>query len=317
MSDIDYWYDEYKKEVDQFRILIDRLKALVESSNIKAVEGSIKDCDLKAMRAREVKKSFGLELRLVRDKALRADYEIKMKELDSTLNDLSRALNKIKADNSKSTLFGETTNPTFEYSTEGKDNEALLGEAHHVQDLTFESLARTRNMIQASKEVGAATVETLKNQKEQIIDIEQVVDEMDSNLVRAEKLVFNFTRRMATDRIIQLFAVVNIVVLLGLILYVAGSGKSLSSIGKSSGGGSSSSGTQTPTMTPTVAPSFAPSLAPNGHTFAFTQQQYLDNFSSTSQTTFATPSASSVTGWVQWSRSSSSSSSVRLRGSFV
>ena len=51
---------------------------------------------------------------------------------------------------------------------------------------------------------------------------------IDSNLKRAEKLLMNFSRRMATDKIIQGFAVVNICVLLGLILYVAISGKSLS-----------------------------------------------------------------------------------------
>jgi hypothetical protein len=134
MSDVEYWLEEYKKEVEQVRILLDRLKGLVESSNTKAVEGGIKDCDAKVIRAREVKKSFGLEVKLVRDKGVRADYEAKGKDLDYQLNDLSKALNKLKADNSKNTLFGDVVNPAFQYSTEGKDNEALLGEAHRIQD---------------------------------------------------------------------------------------------------------------------------------------------------------------------------------------
>lgn len=50
------------------------------------------------------------------------------------------------------------------------------------------------------------------------------MDNIASNLVRAEMLVRNFTRRMATDRIIQAFFAINIVVMLGLVLYVAISG---------------------------------------------------------------------------------------------
>jgi hypothetical protein len=51
-------------------------------------------------------------------------------------------------------------------------------------------------MIEASKVVGAETVEELRRQKDQIKDIEAEVDIIDSNLKRAEKLLANFTRRM-------------------------------------------------------------------------------------------------------------------------
>lgn len=58
-------------------------------------------------------------------------------------------------------------------------------------------------MIEESKTVGQATVEQLRGQKEQITDIQKDIDTMDSNISRAERLIYNFTRRMATDRIIQ------------------------------------------------------------------------------------------------------------------
>ncbi len=129
-----------------------------------------------------------------------------------------------------------------------------MSEAHRIQDLTFESLARTKNMIEASKEVGTATIEQLRTQRDQIIEIEKEVDAMDSNLVRAEKLIMNFTRRMATDRIIQMFTAVNIVVLLGLILYVVISGRSLSAKTASSGNAVGPGGSFRPTFRPTVSP---------------------------------------------------------------
>jgi hypothetical protein len=44
----------------------------------------------------------------------------------------------------------------------GKNNDELLDGANKIQDLTLDSLGRTRGMIEASKEVGAATIEGRK-----------------------------------------------------------------------------------------------------------------------------------------------------------
>lgn len=41
----------------------------------------------------------------------------------------------------------------------GKDNDDLLDGANRIQDMTLESLARTRLMIASSNEVGTSTVE--------------------------------------------------------------------------------------------------------------------------------------------------------------
>lgn len=41
----------------------------------------------------------------------------------------------------------------------GKNNDELLDGANKIQDLTLDSLVRSRAMIEASKEVGAATIE--------------------------------------------------------------------------------------------------------------------------------------------------------------
>lgn len=41
----------------------------------------------------------------------------------------------------------------------GKDNDDLLDGANRIQDMTLESLARTRMMIASSNEVGTSTVE--------------------------------------------------------------------------------------------------------------------------------------------------------------
>jgi SNARE protein len=253
MADLNYWYDEYSREVEQFRELVEKLKQKSNDPNEKMVEMLVKDCEQKILRVKEVKKSFTLELKLARDKTLRADFEGHMKEVDAKSDQLMKDFSLLKASNQKNSLFGDAV-PTYQQPAAGRDNDSLLKDTHVVQDKTFEALARTRNLVQASKEIGAATVEQLVEQKEQIKSIEADIDAMDTNLIRAGKLVNNFARRMATDRIIQFFTAVNIVVLLGLILYVAGSGKSLTPSHGSSGGGPADGSSFRPTISPTLAP---------------------------------------------------------------
>lgn len=268
MSDAHYWLDEYKREVDQLRLQVDKLRSLVDSSNTKAVELASIDIEAKLNRVREVKKSFGLELRLVRDRKERTDCDNESRLLDQRVDECAHEFSRLKANSDKGLLIGNQpaiSDGGFAYSTEGKNNDTLLSEAHRLQDLTGESLLRTRNMIEASKEVGTATLETLRAQKDQILDITNEVDKIDSNLDRATQLIGNFTRRMATDRLIQLFGAFNIVVLLGLILYVGISGRSLTASGgngKSIFGPSQLSPTRMPTIPPTISPTISPTLSP-------------------------------------------------------
>lgn len=259
MGDIDYWFDEYSKEVNQYTQSLERAKTLIDSSNLKASEGALKDCELKSNRIKEVKKSFGMEVRLLKDKELRNQFETKARALEELFNNLTKEYTSLKAKINKQELLGgsSTTGGRDYYSTEGKDNDTLLAEANKIQDLTFASLARSKNMIEASKEVGAATLEQLRGQREQIIEIENEIDKIDSNLVRAGMLVKNFTRRMATDRIIQGCTAVNIVVMLALILYVAISGKSLAG-----GGGSNGAFLGPATSRPSMQPTFRPTQSP-------------------------------------------------------
>lgn len=227
MSDIAYWSDEYKREVDQLAALLNHLLSL-ENLNNGNLDQAMKECDDKADRIKNVKKSFGLELRLVKDKTLKAEYDESGKFLDARLNEMNKNLKDVKMRQNKTDLFGGISSQGKNaYSTEGLTNDDLLRDANVIQDKTVESLGRTKILIEESRTVGRATVDQLHRQKDQIRDIENDVDIMETNIRKAEKLVLNFSRRMATDRIIQCFAAVNIVVMLGLILYVVISGKSL------------------------------------------------------------------------------------------
>lgn len=256
-DNIGYWFDELTKESDNFSALLEKLQTLVASTNTQAIERCVRDCEIKSNRIKEIRKSFGLELKILKNKGEKLVYEGRAREIDEKFANLSSQFTQTKSQITKKDLIGESQVSKNLYSTEGKNNDTLLDEANKIQDLTFESLARTKNLIDASKEIGKETVGQLQAQRQQIIDIEVEVDALDSNIVRAEKLVLNFSRRMATDRIIQIFFAINVVVMLGLILYVAISGRSLTV--KNSGGQNKNNNnapvvvsSKSPTMFPTT-----------------------------------------------------------------
>lgn len=253
-DNIGYWFDELTKESDNFSTLLEKLKTLVASTNTQAIERCARDCEIRSNRIKEIRKSFGLELKILKNKGEKVIYEGRAREIDEKFSDLSSQFTQTKSQITKKDLIGESHVSKNIYSTEGKNNDTLLDEANKIQDLTFESLARTKNLIEASKEIGKETVGQLQAQRQQIIDIEIEVDALDSNIVRAEKLVLNFSRRMATDRIIQIFFAINVVVMLGLILYVAISGRSLTI--KNSGSQNNSNNA------PVTVSSYSPTMFP-------------------------------------------------------
>lgn len=96
---------------------------------------------------------------------------------------------------------------------EVKGNDDYLEAANRVQDQTEESLGRTMQLVEASKEVGQSTLEELQQQQSQLQSITDDVGRIEDNLARADKLIRNFTKRMMTDKLIQLFAFVNFLAL--------------------------------------------------------------------------------------------------------
>jgi hypothetical protein len=259
MSDIGYWGDEYQREVDQLTAAVHHLQSLITSANNKLVSQATLDCESKLTRIKEVKKSYGLELRLVKDKTIKAEHEVKAKSLDDMVVNITREFKEIQAANNRKQLIqsGGSNNP---YDTTGKTNDQLLAGANVLQDKTVESLLRSKALIAQSREVGAATVDQLRTQRDQIKEIEADIDKIESNMERAEKLLKDFTRRMASDRIIQAFTAINVCVLISLVIYVAVTGKTLEAGARKNPFLSQVIGAS-PTRSPTVLPTPFPSLS--------------------------------------------------------
>ena len=166
------------------------------------------------------KRSFKMEIRLVQDVNLRRKYESRLSELDQQLKTLQADLKALESEQQRGELFVQRGDDDPESGLDAvKAGDNMLREAAHLQEKTQDSLENTKNMIASSKEVGVATLEELERQRDVLQNIERGVDRIDDNLARAEKLLKQFGKRMASDHFIQCFTAINVMLLIGVIIY--------------------------------------------------------------------------------------------------
>ena len=165
------------------------------------------------------KRSFKMETRLVSDPSTRRQYENKLAQHEDTIESLKTDMVALSAEINKDELFIGATNDLEGGGNATTDGDALLGEASKLQDKTSDSLGNTKRMIEESKNVGMETMEELRRQRDQLNTIDEEAMKIEDNLVRADRLIKTFGRRMATDKFIQCFAVVNVLLLVGVVIY--------------------------------------------------------------------------------------------------
>ncbi len=157
------------------------------------------------------------------DPKQRRAYENKLTRLTEELGTLANDLRALKGGVQRDQLFVGASRGGGVGSTDGMSGEeagdVMLSDMNEIQDKTKSSLENTKTMVAASKQVGEATMEELLRQREQIRTIDEEAMRIDDNLNRADKLIKTFGKRMATDRFIQCFACVNILLLCGVVGY--------------------------------------------------------------------------------------------------
>ena len=191
------------EEVGVIQSLLDRVPTTTDPVERATL---MEEAESRLRGAAGTKRSFKMEIRLVQDlRTLKAD------------------LKALQADENRGELFvqgggggGEDGNGEMDPTQAGSN---MLADAAALQDKTQDSLANTRNLIAQSKEVGVSTLEELQRQREVIQNIDRETDRLDDNLARAEALLKQFGKRMAGDKFIQCFAVINCLLLIGVVIY--------------------------------------------------------------------------------------------------
>lgn len=220
MADVQYWDDTLNDEVQSIRQLLQSADKLSDRDKASALDRAEK----KLRAAQGTKKSYKMETRLVADPRQRRMYENKLSQLSDELGTCANDLKALKEGMQRGELFvgARGTSSGREGNNEMTGEEAgdmMLNDMNGIQDKTKSSLQNTKNMVAASKHVGEATMEELLRQREQIRTIDEEAMRIEDNLNRADKLIKTFGKRMATDRMIQCFACINVILLVGVVVY--------------------------------------------------------------------------------------------------
>lgn len=149
----------------------------------------------------------------------RTKYKRELTHYEETIAQLTADLRNLRSEGNRQQLFLGANAEGTEMSPEAS-GDALLNDAGRLQDKTQQSLHNTKKLVAESKEVATTTAEELKRQRDKIHGIDQNVMEMENELDRADRLIKTFGKRMATDKLIQCFACCNLLMIVGVVIYV-------------------------------------------------------------------------------------------------
>lgn len=218
MTDIYYWKDTINTDIEAVRAIINKAPSIPDAL-LQTAE--LDKADKKIRTIKSNTRSFKAEIRLLPNADDRTRHKRELSHYEETTAQLTAELRTMRNDGGRQQLFlgaNATATGTDEMSPEA-NGDALLNDAGRLQDKTQQSLSNTKRMVAESKEVGMQTVEELQRQRAAIHNTDQIVMEMEGELKRADLLIKTFGKRMATDKLIQCFACVNILMIVGVVIY--------------------------------------------------------------------------------------------------
>jgi len=205
-EEIAYYEEELNDLVGEVQKGLDGMKRLAAA----AQDEKIAVLKNRLQRAKQVLHSFRVEMRdLPRERS--AAYEAKARDFQTTLQTMQAELERMREEAQRQAVGVRTVD---EMSTQ-----EVLSEAGKVQDKSIASIARMRQDISASKEVGAATAARLHEQTAQLKNINADIMRIESNLSRANLLLRAFMRKIMTDRIIMIFMLLIFIGVIVIIVY--------------------------------------------------------------------------------------------------
>lgn len=219
MADVQYWRDSIIGEIEEIRAA---LSSVPNQSDDLGRTAAIDKIEKKIRSAKGNCRSLKAEIRIISDPDESSRYKKELSNYEQTLAQLTSEVQGLKSEESRNRLFlGADTNGhgSPEQADPVQAGDALLDGAENIQDKTAAALSNTVQMIAESKATGMLTLEELERQRDQINNVDQNVMRLEDNLVRADRLIKTFGKRMATDRLIQCFACVNILLIVGVVVY--------------------------------------------------------------------------------------------------
>ena len=183
--DIDYWKEKLDTEIDEIRV------------KLQSISGS-KDDDDDAMGFKDVKdkliktknttlSSLKYEVRIIHDKKQRMIHQNEYNDYETSILNMIEKVNQMSMVSERKKDEEDDTDPI-------KAGDTILLEAEHLQTKTQSSLSKTRDMINEAKDVGMTTVRRLKDQRDQLQNVQDTVISTEEKLQESDKLMKRFWR---------------------------------------------------------------------------------------------------------------------------
>lgn len=212
MDDLDYWFKTYSGRVTEFEKKVD------EAGSKISLDDAVHACEKLSSKAEKEKRSLEHEVRLVTDHATKSTWKDKISAVDDRLVSAKRNL---KTKQQQGELFGDPSDKSGATGKQGPSNDEYLDMAEETHDKIENTLTSTLNVVNETEELGASTLEQLQKQGQQIAEVHKTILNIDDALHRSDALLRTFSKRMATDKIIQLFFALNLLIFIGMIVYLA------------------------------------------------------------------------------------------------
>ena len=199
-ADIQYWNETLFEELETIRSLVD--KASNSTDNIEKAS-LVEQTDKNIHKSNGTRRLFKLEYRLFSDPNAKRQYAQQLAHHEQDLQTIQQENTSLKSNNSKQELFDAANIG----ASPQQDGDSLLKGTGRIQDKTQEYLDNTKQLVEEIKETEMNTLGQLHQQREQIERIENDVDCIEDNLMRADYRIKMFSKHMATDKLIQGFIV--------------------------------------------------------------------------------------------------------------
>ncbi len=160
-------------------------------------------CDTKLNEIKSLLKSYSIELRHV-EPALQKQYKDKKNDYQEKLNQFATKIKFYRGAGERDTLMAGNRGGQ-EKDLNKQSGEELLSGALKTQDQTMAALNRIQQAAVDSKEIGMAVGSELIRQTEQMKNISEDLNNIESELTRSNALIRAFGMKMMTDRCIQIF----------------------------------------------------------------------------------------------------------------
>lgn len=166
-----------------------------------------------------MRRSFGYELRQVKDKELRETFSLRVKDYNGRTRILTDSFEAAVAAHGRAGLFGLGAQESGDPAA-GKSNSQLLNDAEDIQDKTEAGLNRIDATVASAKEIALRTLEAQEDQTNQAKNLVSELDSFDARIKAAARYVYQFSSGLLNDNIFRFFMVVNTVLLVAIIVYV-------------------------------------------------------------------------------------------------